>query len=330
MLSVIVPMRNEEENAEELLKTLKESLDEINEDYEVIVVNDDSRDKTEDIVRSFGFVKLINLERKPKHVIGKNYALWIGYKGSSGEILLFMDADVRVDRQSIKKVLPLIQEFDMVSISPKQIVGSPFEASLQPFIFKFLSNIYPPEKIRDPRSSIAAANGQFIMIRRDVYEKVCGHKVLYRSILEDVELAKNVKFSGYRIFLGNGKDFGIKCRMYRRFSDMVEGWTKNLYLLSHRRLYLLLTFGFMHLFEALSILFLTMYFAYVKDYGIASGIFLLGNLYTLWYFRNHYEFYTVFHMLVGSILFLIISLRSYWSIKFRKSVVWKGRVIYPS
>ncbi len=330
MLSVIVPMRNEEENAGEFLKTLKRSLDEVKEDYEVIVVNDGSSDKTEEIVGSFGFVRLITLERKPDYIIGKNYALWMGYKESSGDILLFLDADVRVDRYSIKRILPLLQRFDMVSMSPKQIVGSPFEASLQPFIFKFLSKIYPLERIKDPRSSIAAANGQFIMIKRDVYGKVCGHKVLYRCILEDVELAKNVKFSGYRIFLGNGKEFGIRCRMYRRFSDMIEGWTKNLYLLSHKRFYLLLTFGFMHLFEALAILFLTIYFAYIKDYGMASGVFLLGNLYTLWYFRNHYEFYTVFHMLFGSLLFLLISFKSYWSIKFRKSVVWKDRVIHLS
>ncbi len=327
MISAIIPFRNEEKNVLGVLESLKRSLKFCGEEYEILALDDGSTDKTPEILKDLEGIRVIRIENKSESSVGKNFALWLGAKFSRGNILLFLDADVRLEENSIRKVLPLLESYDLVSISPKQINDSPFLASLQPLVFKYLSEIYEPKKILDPKSKIAAANGQFIMIKREVYFKVCGHKAVISRVLEDVELARNVKYSGFRIFLGNGKDYGIKCKMYDNLWDMVNGWSKNLYFLSFGKIYLPLTFGFMYLSLDLAFIFLIAHFAIVGDYGIASGIFLISNLYTFYVFRKHQDFYTIFHLLVGSILFIFVSLRSWYWVKIRGGIYWRGRFI---
>ncbi|MEO0139038.1 MAG: glycosyltransferase family 2 protein [candidate division WOR-3 bacterium] len=324
-VSVIIPVRNERDNIMGVIDSVKGALKNSQLNFEIVIVDDNSTDGTYEILKGLEDIKLIRITEKPQTAVGKNFALWKGFKVSKGDVLLFLDADVKLEQSSLERILPFLRDYDLVSVSPRQETGSPFEASLQPFVFKFLSSIYPLERIKDPKSSVAAANGQFILIKRGVYEKVCGHKAVISQILEDVEFARNVKLSGFRILLLNGKDYGVRCRMYKGFKDLINGWSKNLFLLSYKKLYLPLTFGFMHLFEALAIVFLTVYFAFVGEYGLASGVFLLGNLYTFYAFRNHYQFYTVIHLLVGSLLFIFVSLRSYYWIKFKGAVYWKGR-----
>ncbi len=84
--------------------------------------------------------------------------------------------------------------------------------------------------VNDPKNHVAAANGQFLMIRRDVYDAIGGHAAIAGEVLEDVALAKNAKSAGYRIWFGPGKGV-VKTRMYRSSAAMREGWRKNLYLL---------------------------------------------------------------------------------------------------
>src|SRR6201999_650340 len=84
--------------------------------------------------------------------------------------------------------------------------------------------------VNDPKKRAAAANGQFLMIRRDVYDAIGGHAAIAGEVLEDVALARNAKSAGYAIWFGPGKGV-VKARMYRSFTAMREGWKKNLYLL---------------------------------------------------------------------------------------------------
>jgi GT2 family glycosyltransferase len=84
--------------------------------------------------------------------------------------------------------------------------------------------------VNDPKSAAAAANGQFLMIRRDVYEAVGGHARFAGEVLEDLALATAVKLAGYRLWFGPGAGV-VRARMYRSFEEMWEGWKKNLYRL---------------------------------------------------------------------------------------------------
>jgi hypothetical protein len=98
-----------------------------------------------------------------------------------------------------------------------------------------LARLYRFEEVSDPQSSAAAANGQYMLIRRAAYERAGGHEAVRGEILEDVELARRVKATGGRLVFLPGAEW-VETRMYRSFREMWRGWTKNLYLLYERRL----------------------------------------------------------------------------------------------
>jgi len=101
---------------------------------------------------------------------------------------------------------------------------------LIPYIYLRLARQFSYEKVNDPKSPAAAANGQFLMVRRDVYDGIGGHAGVAGEVLEDVAIAMRVKAAGHRIFFGSGKGI-VRVRMYRSFQAMWQGWRKNLYRL---------------------------------------------------------------------------------------------------
>jgi hypothetical protein len=99
-----------------------------------------------------------------------------------------------------------------------------------PVVFAELARQYPPSKVSDPNSPEAAANGQYILIKREAYDAVGGHVAVATDILEDVALAKAVKASGRKIRFRYAAD-AVRTRMYRNYRQLRDGWTKNLTLL---------------------------------------------------------------------------------------------------
>jgi hypothetical protein len=99
-----------------------------------------------------------------------------------------------------------------------------------PVIFSELAAQYPPQKVRDQSSGIAAANGQYILVRRAAYDAVGGHAAVAAEILEDVALARLFRKAGHRVYFRYGGD-SVRTRMYRGWAQLREGWTKNLALL---------------------------------------------------------------------------------------------------
>jgi hypothetical protein len=99
-----------------------------------------------------------------------------------------------------------------------------------PLIFGELAATYRPSEVSDPESPTAAANGQYLLISREVYDAVGRHTAIAMDLLEDVALARRVKRSGGKIFFRYAPD-AVRTRMYRSFSQLLEGWTKNLALL---------------------------------------------------------------------------------------------------
>jgi Glycosyl transferase family 21 len=105
-----------------------------------------------------------------------------------------------------------------------------------PVIFAELAATFRPSEVSDPASPAAAANGQYLLIRRDTYDRIGGHAAVAKAILEDVELARLVKRAGFRLQFRLSDV--VSTRMYRSFGQMWEGWTKNLALLFLRPLWL--------------------------------------------------------------------------------------------
>jgi len=228
-LSVIIPARNEEANLGTCLESL---VSQTGVDFEIIVVNDHSTDRTRAIAESFSNVHVIDAGPLPSGWTGKNNAVATGARKAHGEWLLFTDADTVHLHGSLQRahVEATENHADMLSYSPEQIAVTFWEMAVLPVVFAELARQYPPSKVSDPSSPEAAANGQFILIRREAYDAIGGHAAVANKILEDVALARRVKASGRKIRFRYAAD-AVRTRMYRNFAQLREGWTKNLALL---------------------------------------------------------------------------------------------------
>jgi|SRR5215469_867829 len=228
-VSVIVPARNEEASLGACLESL---VSQSGVDFEIIVVNDHSTDRTGEIAASFPKVRVIEASPLPQGWTGKNNAVACGAREARGQWLLFTDADTVHLPGSLARAFAEANEHqaEMLSYSPEQIAVTFWEMAILPVVFAELARQYPPSKVSDPASPIAAANGQFILIRRETYDAVGGHAAVATDILEDVALARRVKSAGRKIRFRYAAD-AVRTRMYRNFAQLREGWTKNLALL---------------------------------------------------------------------------------------------------
>src|SRR5208282_6002435 len=230
-VSVIIPARNEEACLGACLQSL---VTQAGVAFEIIVVDDQSTDRTHQIASSFSDrrVRVINPGPLPTGWTGKNNAVIAGSRAALGEWLLFTDADTIHLPGSLARSLAEAHRYGaaMLSYSPEQIVKSFWEKAVMPVIFAELAATYRPSQVSDPSSPAAAANGQYILITREAYDAVGGHAAIAGNLLEDVALARAVKRSGRKIFFRYGGD-AVRTRMYRSFAQLREGWTKNLALL---------------------------------------------------------------------------------------------------
>ncbi len=243
-LSVIVPARNEEANLPACLETLvaqDEDIFALGRDWEILVVDDHSDDRTGAVAAEFAArlpgvqvlpAPALELRGPQRAFTGKTNACWAGAQAAGGRWLLFTDADTRHEPGDLRRALHEAgrNEVALLSYSPRQVTTGLAQCVLMPLVFSELASTYPPAKVNDPADRTAAANGQFLLVEREAYFAVGGHRAVGRSVLEDVALASNLKRAKYGIRLRYAPE-ALSTHMYRGFGDMVEGWTKNLALL---------------------------------------------------------------------------------------------------
>ena len=247
-VSVIVPARDEERSIEECLRSLVAQSEPgfaLGAQWELIVVDDGSTDGTRAVVEGvFGEVAeagdgLVLLEaprweagRDGSGMTGKSAACWAAAGRARGAWLLFTDADTVHAAGSVSRSLREAErhEVALLTYSPRQVTTGFLQLVTMPLIFSELASVYPPAEVNDPGRPIAAANGQFLLVQREAYFDVGGHRRAGMDLLEDVALARAVKRAGQAIRLRNAPE-AVAARMYRMTGEMVEGWTKNLALL---------------------------------------------------------------------------------------------------
>ncbi len=333
-ISAIVPARNEEA----VIAACVESLAHQPEIAEILVVNDQSSDRTAEIVRAltpkYPHLRLLETTGLPSGWVGKNNAVWLGAQHATGDWLLFTDADAVHEKNSVLQALQIAAKSNaaLVSFSPEQIMGTWYEKALIPFVYGRLNRNFPFDEINDPRNGAAAANGQFILIRRDAYNAVGGHASIAGEVLEDVALAKLVKRAGYPIWFGSGKGF-VRVRMYRSFSAMWAGWKKNLYLLeggTPAEVYKQILAECAFLLGPLALSFLVIYKWHRFDFAIFLGLFFLLLTHAMHFQalrRNHFSATFFAYLIPGSLLYIAVLWASY-RCHSRGKLEWKGRE-YP-
>jgi chlorobactene glucosyltransferase len=231
-VTAIIPARNEEANIARVVRSVaaQQGI------REILVVDDQSQDRTGEILAGLKAeipaLRTIGLESLPVGWTGKSHALATAARLAAGEWLLFTDADTEHLPGSLAALLARAESerADLLSISPGQETPSAWEKAVIPLVYVHLARLYRFEEVSDPRSPAAAANGQYVLIRREVYERAGGHEAVRGEILEDVALARRVKAAGGRLLFLPGAAW-VRTRMYQSFAAMWRGWTKNLYLL---------------------------------------------------------------------------------------------------
>ncbi len=213
-LSVIIPARNEERLLGACLGSLlvqSEAGFALGREWEIVVVNDDSTDRTREIAMeaaaghdgvSVVDAPALDLSERGGFT-GKNNACWAGAQVARGRWLLFTDADTVHEMNDLSRAVVEAERHGAVllSYSPRQIVTGFWQHAVMPLVFSELASVYPSKEVNDPVRSLAAANGQFLMVERDAYFAVGGHRAIGREILEDVALESNVKRRGRAIRL---------------------------------------------------------------------------------------------------------------------------------
>jgi len=203
-VQVIIPARNEEDCIGRCLESLVRQQ---GIDYQIRVVNDGSTDRTRAIAESFPNVQVLDAQELLAGMSGKCNALITGAAGATAEWLLFTDADTFHYPGSLAAAVQEAAKrgVDLLSYSPEQETGSWYERILMPVVYAELTRTYPTEKVNDLQSPIVAANGQYILVRRRIYEKLGGHQAVAGKLLEDVELAKLFKVSNHKILFRDRK-----------------------------------------------------------------------------------------------------------------------------
>jgi len=198
----------------------------------VIVLDDSSTDGTAEVAHSFAEqlpgLRVVEGAPLPHGWAGKCWACWQAAEAAETEWLLFFDADVEPQPGIVNALLRCAQQrrVDMLSLIGLQELGSFWERALLPAFTGIIQATFPLDAVNDPRSPLALANGQCILIRRDVYFAVDGHRGIRDSVLEDVRLAQQIKRAGYRLLVAGGPRL-MRVRMYTSFAEVAEGLRKN-------------------------------------------------------------------------------------------------------
>ncbi len=338
-LTVIVPARNEEDCIGACLESLVKQSEEtfaLGRDWELIVVDDDSSDRTAKIAGSFPGVTVTKAPRLENGWTGKANAIWAAARKARGKWLLFTDADTMHESGNLHRGIheAMRHKAGMLSYSPRQIVSGFAQRSLMPLVFCELALAYPPPKVSDPNQRVAAANGQFLLVEREAYRRLGGHQAVKDKVLEDVELAFVAKRRKVGLWFRYAAD-AVSTRMYRSTTAMVEGWTKNLALLFDNALALAVwrALDFVLLF-GLPILAFELWNAHFTARSLTwLGV---GWAFVLLWLRNLVRFYarvakSNFRFLdcamtpLGLPLFVFLLYRSWFQHKVLKQVSWKGR-----
>src|SRR5687768_16342217 len=230
-VSIIVPARNEERTLPRVLPSL---LSQSYPSYEVIVVDNKSEDETRTILSEWAArdekLKIVNGVELPREEgwLGKPHAMHQGAQQAKGDWLLFTDADTVHSPISISSSIAyaLSHDADLFTIFPFYELGTPSERIIMPVAFMGIMNLYPAYKVNDPESPAAIANGQYLLVRRSVYDAVGGIESVKNRIVEDQEFARVIKGAGHKLLIADGQHL-MSVRMYTNFQEIWEGWSKN-------------------------------------------------------------------------------------------------------
>ena len=324
LVSILVPARNEEHNIEKLIRSV---IEQNYSNFELIVCDDQSEDRTAEIVQKFiqsdQRIQLIQKSELPDGWLGKNHTCHTLAEKAVGEYFLFLDADVRIENDIISQTIAHQKrhQLSLISIFPKQNMTSNAEKKTVPIMNYILLSLLPLILVRKTNfASIAAANGQFMFFHAQKYRALNPHEKVRSNKVEDIAIARLYKQNKHRIScLANHS--GVTCQMYQSYYEAVNGFSRNIAAYFGNSLFLALffwivtTFGFLFIIVYLNwlylLLFLLLYLATRIIVSLTSHQSVADNL----------RF--VFHQQLAMGQIILQSIKH----QIKKQQQWKGRNI---
>lgn len=232
-ISVIVPLRNEAKNVAELVASLhhQKNLTHI----EFLLLDDNSEDETLALLQqhTLGLTnfQIVSGTTLPQGWIGKTWALQQLFERSSGEIIISIDADVRLVPDAISKAVTLLKmaQLDFLSPYPKQLADSWSERLIQPLLqWSWMSTVILRVAEKSSLASTVVANGQFFVVRKAALDQVSGYESVRNKVLDDVVLARSLVKNGSHGCVANGATIA-STRMYSSWREIQAGYGKSLH-----------------------------------------------------------------------------------------------------
>jgi len=327
-VSVIIPARNEERNIASLVHDLQ---NQTFKPLEIIVVDDQSSDKTHALALEAGATVLSVIE-KPSGWMGKTWACHIGSENAHGDLLLFIDADVRLDKHALAKLVTAhLEKGDVITVQPYHTMKKGYER------FSLFFNMV--EVCADGvtpliRGKKVGLFGPIILIPKTTYDTIQGHRGVKNALVDDLSLGislRNAKIP-FSIYLGKKDD--ISFRMYPDgYRSLWQGWVKNFATGAAATPFWLLLGLVLWTGTGLGA---------IGNLGIAllqgkwTFAYLFGAVYLIYGLSvwiearriGHYRFWTVFIYPLMTLHFYLLFFVSLFKKIFRRKVVWKDRKVW--
>jgi chlorobactene glucosyltransferase len=287
MVSVLIPMRNEEDNAQRCIDHFSNQL---YKNYEILILNDNSTDNTAKILESAAAenprVKIFNGKPLPDDWYGKPFAMQQLFEQAKGEILLFTDADTIHNPASISWVVTNMHflKADMISGYIGQVFKKFGEIITVPLMFFLTGFIIPLFLNRFTKKNwFSAAIGQFIAIKKEVFTAIGGCETFKKRTSEDIYLDRYVRKKGYSTRFLNITEH-VRCRMYNGYRAAVEGIGKNIFDYLKKNTFILL-FAAIAIFFFLFLPFPLLFICIAKGSPWIFHIILINIIFSLtWLF----------------------------------------------
>ena len=283
MVSIIVPARNEERYIPKCVDSL---VKQDYHDFEIILVNDESSDKTLEIMNeyqnSYSTIKVLNVNRPDADWTGKNWACYQGYLNSKGDLLLFTDADSYHSENTLSLVVQNIKHYrlDAITVMPRLLCNDFFTKVTLPLLTIFMHTRFSPLKVNDAKSKLGYFFGSYFLIKRDTYEKVGSHASVKHEIIEDGALGKKVKEGNFKMRMVRGESYvqTIWARNASELSKAIDRLVIPMFMENRLKLSLLSIVLFFLLIFPFLIVSLSLTLSIIHPYVLNFVILLLAGI----------------------------------------------------
>lgn len=334
-VSILVPARDEERNIGSCLDSL---LMQSYSNYEIIVLDDQSTDRTWDIIIGYecnhpGVIRAVRGKHLPNEGwTGKAYAMQQLANHASGDYFFFTDADTIHNEHSVAWAVTNMERHrvDLVSGYVFQELKTFGEQLIIPATYIMTALILPLWLIPVTRSAwLSFAIGQLIMMRRHAFEKIGGYSTISDQISDDIFIARELKAAGFRTIFLDIRQY-IRCRMYEGYLASVQGISKNIFdFFKSRPIFFAVALTMLIIFALLPLHYLVLDFLTgnsPRPY-ITLCVVLFASAWAITLYDRGLNWWVPLFYPLLFINLLYMAWKSFGKAAAGRGVVWKGRTI---